>query len=70
MIRIFVIIAIVFFCYVVYQVRKMFKPIVLKHEKLFDEQIQAAALDTEIDVVVTESDNKKLEKEIKEFKEN
>ena len=70
MIRIWVIVGVVTLCYIVYQVRKIFKPVVLKHEKLFDQQIQSDALDTEIDVVITESDNKKLEKEITEFKEN
>lgn len=70
MIRLWVIVGIIVFCYIVYQVRKIFKPVVLKHEKLFDQQIQSDALDTEIDVVITEADNKKLEKELKNFEEN
>lgn len=70
MIRLYAILGLIVVCYIVYQIRKIFKPIVVEHDKLFDQQIKATALDTDVDVVIMEQDNEKLENEITKLKES
>jgi len=50
-------------------VYKCFKPVIDKNSQLFDEQLQSSVLDKDIDVTVVNKDNKKLEDELKKFKQ-